>query len=80
MKLYYLNPNGYGEQFFVMAESKEKAMESILKYIKGMSRMEGDYWDNEHENFSKLHKEGKLANGYSLNEFSEGQVIRSEIA
>lgn len=34
MKMYYYNPNGYGAEFFVMAENKTKAHEYLLKYLK----------------------------------------------
>jgi len=32
MKLYYFNPNGYGQQAFVCAESKELAIEALKNH------------------------------------------------
>jgi len=33
VKLYYFNPNDYGSQFFVCAESREKAIENVREFI-----------------------------------------------
>lgn len=67
-KLYHLNPNDYGDEYFVLAESKEKALEYIT---------------NSKEYGSELFK-GKdinnLPDKYTLNEYELGKVIRSEIA
>jgi glutamine synthetase type III len=35
MKLFYFNPHDYGEQAFVVAETREEAMEKLRKAAKG---------------------------------------------
>jgi hypothetical protein len=34
MKLYYLNPNDYGNEYFVMSDSKENAIDAIVNHMK----------------------------------------------
>jgi len=34
VKLYYFNPNDYGEQYFVAACSREDAIKSVKRYIR----------------------------------------------
>jgi hypothetical protein len=76
MKLYYFNPNGFGEEAFVCAESKEKAIEYLLK-----TKPEGipitDFNKEYHENM--LNNMTNELNGYSIDEFKPGEVVFSEI-
>lgn len=67
MKLYHLNPNDYGEEYFVLAESKEHAFELILEKLDKNCTLATCTWDT-------------LPRKYTLDEYNYGEVIRSEIA
>jgi hypothetical protein len=67
MKLYYFNPNDYGIEYFVMADSEENAIKSLNKHLisnGGGSRKWGDPYFK----------------GYTIDVYEPGQVIESEIA
>lgn len=74
MKLYYFNPNAYGDQYFVMAENKAQAFEYLLASSK-IYKPDREAW----EKVDILNLE-KLPFGYTLDEYEKGEVIRSEIA
>ena len=76
MKLYYFNPNGYGSEYFVMAKNKDKAYKSLLNYFK--NKTEGTFAEHYKEELIKWTANFPL--GYSLEEYSKGIVIESEIA
>lgn len=76
MKLYHLNPNGYGGEWFVMAESREKALESILTSVKRNCAGRNDY--GECELIERFIKTGAFKK-YSLDEYDAGEVVVSEI-
>lgn len=67
-KLYYLNPNDWGMEYFVMAPSKEEA----LNYIANSGKYEAD-------KFKGLTPDN-LPKKYTLDEYEVGQVIESELA
>lgn len=81
--MYYFNPNTYGKQAFVMADSTEKAKEYLLKYRKfpGTTGL-----DEETEKIViELHNEildnmSNLKDGYTLEEFGVGEVKFAEIS
>lgn len=83
MKMYYFNPNTYGRQAFVIAESPEKAKEYLLRYRKfpGTTRL-----DEEVEKIViELHNETldnmvNLKDNYTLEEFGVGEVKFAEIS
>lgn len=84
MKLYYFNPNTYGGQAFVMAESLEKAKEYILKAKKEPNLL--DFGDGERAiDLNQFHNErmedmANLRNGYTVEEFDVGHVVLAEIS
>jgi hypothetical protein len=87
MKLYYFNPNNYGQQYFVLAEDKTKAHEYLIeyfrekidetndKYEKRMYRDEQDMWKKVDPLDAKT-----FPGGYTLDEHDAGDVISSEIS
>jgi hypothetical protein len=87
MKLYHFNPNDYGEEAFVCAESLEEAKNALIKTKKeippGPERDENGMlnsliWDAHYQN-SKVDNMVNCVNGYTIDEFESGQVVFSEI-
>ncbi len=78
MKLYYFNPNNYGEQAFVCAESPEKAKEyllnSLVTYVANPTN-----WVDEYDR-EKVSVMANLEQGYTLEEYPVGKVCFSEIS
>jgi hypothetical protein len=67
IKLYYLNPNGYGAEMFIATTSKELAWKA--------------FQDNAYDGASlKTWDINNLQHGYTIDEYEVGQVIHSEIA
>ena len=67
MKMYHLNPNGYGQGYFVLANSKEQALEFIVKSQEYNTEMFiGKTIDN-------------LPKKYTIDEHEEGVVLREEV-
>jgi hypothetical protein len=87
MKLYYFNPNNYGQQYFDLAEEKTKAHEHLIEYFqkkidetedryeKRMYRDEQDMWKKVDPLDDKT-----FPGGYTLDEYDAGNVISSEIS
>lgn len=67
LKLYYLNPNDYGLEMFVLAQSKESAFKFFKKK------------DDLNECKIRLTDIKNLPNKYTIDEFNEGQVVESEV-
>lgn len=67
-KLYHLNPNGYGSEFFVIAYIKSEALKLIVQ--------SGEY-DSD---MFKDSTPDSLPFKYTLDEYPAGKVVRSEIA
>lgn len=69
MNLYYFNPEGYGEEAFVCAESIEKAKE----YLKNQK------FDNPRD--EKYYRDviNEMINNYKIEEHPVGHVVWSEI-
>jgi len=77
-KLYYFNPHTYGETAFVVAETKEQA----IQYLKDSKQK---YEDTEYMKWWEYHKEHieKMLDpkeGYTIDEYEQGQVFFSEIS
>jgi hypothetical protein len=88
-KLYHLNPNSWGQEYYVMAESKEKALEYIVQTIiseekesrKKYLEIFPDYeYVSSDANKFKNCSPGNLPDKYTLDEYGPGQVIISEVA
>ena len=83
--MYYCNPNGYGEEYFVMAESKEQAHSFLLEHIKKMIIKESCYANMLTEDLEIWKKVNVLEkttfpSSYTLDEHDMGSVVQSEIA
>ena len=90
MKLYHFNPNGYGQNYFVMAENKSDAYKYLLEYFKNMIKDTSDVYEkNYHKNELKMWKKAKIDSdhlfendpkGYTLDEHENGVVVHTENA
>jgi hypothetical protein len=78
MKLYHIKPKSYGDEFFVMSKSLEKAKEAILKHILN-SEDYADYYADEFDYYKKGFAKNVLED-HLIEEYSEDQVVESEIA
>jgi hypothetical protein len=76
MKLYYFNPNNYGDEFFVMSSSPDAAKNALMDYFNRIP--EKDKWHFEY--FIESLKKGILPNGFTIEEYEKNVVIKSEIA
>ena len=76
MKLYYFNPNRCDAQFFLMAESEEKAIEALNKYLDNTDPYYGFKWGDEFFKASELHPD--LYPGYTIEVFEANQVFETE--
>ncbi len=66
MKMYHLNPNDYGQSYFVLATSKKQALDFIIKSQEYNTEIFiGKTIDN-------------LPEKYTIDEHEEGVVIRIE--
>ncbi|GEM_PF-2560054 len=87
MKLYHFNHNGYGEEFYVMAENKIDAHKYLLKYLqekiddprnhvyKSMYKQDLNDWINVNPEDPDT-----FPSSFTLDEYEEGFVIQSEVA
>ena len=87
MQLYHFYPNGYGSEYYVMALHRAAALKYLLtsfelkkeaapnKYCIEEVQEDIDRWSNV-----AADKPSTFPSEYTLNEYSLGQVIRSEIA
>lgn len=84
MKMYYFNPNNYGEEWFVMSDSEENAIKAL-----------NDYFANHEDKYMNQYKwvDGQLTQpseyskdgvhrykSYTIDVFEANQVLNSEIA
>lgn len=78
MKMYYFNPNSYGEEYFVMAENKNKALEYLLNFLstseEEYNRDQVSIWENVN-----VEEPDTFPTGYTLDEHLKGQVVRTEL-
>ena len=88
-KLYHLNPNTWGQEYYVLAESKEKALDYIVQTIiseekesrKRYLEIDPDYeYSSSDADRFKNCSPDKLPGKYTLDEYEIGEVIISEIA
>jgi hypothetical protein len=81
MKLYYINPNDYGTEYFVMTESKEQALECVKKYLKEMADGEAgemsSVYGSDYDNLWKEATVNNLPNDYTIDEYKQGEVIET---
>lgn len=79
MKLYYFNPNNYGIEFFTVAESEEKAIEALNKFLETTTFPKDKNgkplkWGDDY------FKKTRYNEGYTIDVYEPGQVIISEIS
>jgi hypothetical protein len=88
MKMYHLNPNTYGPEWFVMAESADAAMDAILKKLSveadeadALKDKDAEWTTVErgiYENILTFKKTG-VFDRYTLKSYDGGEVVESEI-
>ena len=86
LKMWHLNPNEYGEEWYTTARTKLEALLNIIKFVEAKVN-ESDYgfqtnnrdlqWLKSiyESDFSK-----KSMGKYTFDSYGEGKVVRSEIA
>ena len=83
-KLYYFNPNDYGEQYFTVAKTKEDAYRNLLIFLKKQwdDVVFAFYYQEVYEKWSTVdpQNEATYPDAYTIDEISEGEVIKSEIS
>ena len=87
MKLYYFNPHDYNCQYFVMAYDPAEALGFVQEFIKrrfvDFATSNPTQTFNLHDNDLKLWEYCTVDNlplKYTVDEYSHGEVIESEIA
>lgn len=83
MKLYYFKPNNYDYEYFVMAESEEKALDYLLENLSAKSTSgtsDSRHYHDEHLVWAEARKMGKLPRQFAIESYAVGQVIESEIS
>ena len=70
LKMYYFCPNGYSNEWFVMARSKEEAIAYVTDFLKS----NGDEYSLGNIGIWDRNKD------YTIDEYKEGQVIQSEVS
>jgi hypothetical protein len=85
MKLYYFNPNDWGEQYVVMAEDKTKAYEYLIVNFQNKISNDDLSWGIKlfMDDFKKWEKVNPLdpktfPDKYTLDEFNVGNVLEFE--
>ena len=68
MKMYYYNPNDYGDEFFVMAENRTEAHKYLIKHLGDNLEMWGNVNPLDNTTFPCK---------YTLDEYEMGSVIQS---
>lgn len=71
MKLYYFKPKDYGQEYFVCAKNREKAILYLRNEALTRSKKSIDY--------QLMMEAVELKNGYSLLDYEPGEIAESEI-
>ena len=82
MKMYFFNPNYYGSGYVVMAESKNKAYEYLIKYLTDMSNSDDQYayqYKDKLELWQKVNplEPSTFPEKYTLDEYDVGNVLHT---
>jgi len=87
MLLYHFNHNGYGEEYYVMAENKVEAHKSLLRFLEfkiadPKNKMYVDMYKVDLKKWTKVNPEdpNTFPSTFTLDEYGAGYVIESEIA
>jgi len=87
MKLYYINPNNYGAEYFTIAKNPSEALLNLKTYLHSktiLSKTDPEYCyiDQHIEKYNEW--KGVIPNNlpheYTIEEYEEGEVIESEIS
>lgn len=83
MKLYHINPNDFGAEYFIMTTSKEAALVELKRYyIKMASDETNDVRDIYQQDYDKLWKDADVDNlpkRYTIDEHGFGDIVETEI-
>jgi len=87
MKLYHFNHNGYGEEFYVMAENRVEAHKSLLRHLQNKiddpnNKVYKDMYEDDLEMWKNVNPliPDSFPGTFTLDEHEVGDVIQSEIA
>ena len=84
MKLYHINPNGYGGEYFVMTDSKESALVELKRYYLKMANDEtlevrSIYKDDYDKMWASATVES-LPNEYTIDEYGFNCIVETEVS
>ena len=75
MKMFYFDPEGYGQEYFVVAKTEAEAIKYVLKYLQDLIDTNKNLFTGEYKREYKRIEQGK----YKIRMFEQGQVLQSEI-
>lgn len=82
MKLYHINPNNYGAEYFVMSSSKESALVALKRhYIKNASdptNEVGSIYQQDYDNLWANATVDALPKKYTIDEYNFDDVVQAE--
>jgi hypothetical protein len=89
MKMFYFNPNTYGEEYFVVATRSSEALLYLKNYLYKAYQKEKE--NNKRTGRVYCSYQGiyeiwqqctihTLPDGYTIDEYLEGEVLQSELA
>jgi hypothetical protein len=86
LKMYYFNPNTYGDEYFTIASNKEEALKNILNFIqnkidKSSFEVAKNSYINDYNTWSSVNPNdpSTFPDLYTLDVYENGGVIQSEI-
>jgi hypothetical protein len=83
LKLYHLNPNDWGSEYYTVAPDKDTALNNIKNYLKrqSLSNKDGykDHYIREFQDWEKATPTNLLGK-YTLDVYKDGEVHESELA
>ncbi len=80
MKLFYFNPNSYGKEFFVCADTKTTAFLDVLDFLNKEAARERytHYYVDMYSLWCK-HSPSNMPEGYTIEEHEPHHVVQTEI-
>ena len=84
MKLYHFNQNGYGEEYYTMAENKVEAHKALVAFLQAKADDPNNCYINK--SYLKMWKDVNpidpttFPHKFTLDEYEAGHIIESEIA
>ena len=86
MKLYHFNHNGYGEEYYTVAENKTEAFNALITFFQARINDPNEHYKNSYKEGLKTWKNvnpldaSTFPKSFTLDEFEAGHIIESEIA